>query len=195
MRHRKFPIIGDGAGVWSFLHVDGAAHATHLAIENKATGLYNIVDDEPAARFGPIQLGIPFLAGRGFAETDAKQPVAILNQTLARQLFGNENPIGRTILLPTATEVIGVVRDAATSGLDRHDGMFYRPLEDTFPPRLLIKARNSAEVGTALQALVQRGLVKSARGVITVLDREGLMVSAGHTYGVPEREYRRLLGR
>jgi predicted permease len=99
-------------------------------------------------------LGIPFLAGRGFADTDAKQPVAILNQTLARQLFGNENPIGRTILLPTATEVIGVVRDAATSGLDRHDGMFYRPLEDTFPPRLLIKARNSAEVGAALQAVV-----------------------------------------
>jgi CRP-like cAMP-binding protein len=51
-----------------------------------------------------------------------------------------------------------------------------------------------AGVTQALHALVQRGLVKSARGVITVLDREGLLECAGDSYGVPEREYRRLLG-
>jgi 2-alkyl-3-oxoalkanoate reductase len=48
VRERKFPIIGDGAGVWSFLHVDDAATATLLAIEHQACGVYNIVDDEPA---------------------------------------------------------------------------------------------------------------------------------------------------
>ena len=48
IRQRKFPLIGGGAGVWSFIHVDDAARATQLAIERGAPGIYNIVDDEPA---------------------------------------------------------------------------------------------------------------------------------------------------
>ncbi|MGH9140660.1 MAG: NAD-dependent epimerase/dehydratase family protein [Vicinamibacterales bacterium] len=48
VRQRKFPLIGSGAGVWSFIHVDDAARATQLAIERGAPGIYNIVDDEPA---------------------------------------------------------------------------------------------------------------------------------------------------
>jgi CRP-like cAMP-binding protein len=52
-----------------------------------------------------------------------------------------------------------------------------------------------AGVTEALHTLVKQGLVKSARGVITVLDREGLELSAGDSYGVPESEYRRLLGK
>jgi nucleoside-diphosphate-sugar epimerase len=48
VKQRKFPIMGDGAGVWSFIHVDDAANATRLAIERGGSGLYNIVDDEPA---------------------------------------------------------------------------------------------------------------------------------------------------
>jgi CRP-like cAMP-binding protein len=52
-----------------------------------------------------------------------------------------------------------------------------------------------AGVTQALSALVARGLVKSARGQITVLDRKGLEKTAGDSYGVPEAEYRRLLGK
>ena len=48
IRGRKFPLVGDGAGVWSFIHVDDAARATQLAIERGAPGVYNIVDDDPA---------------------------------------------------------------------------------------------------------------------------------------------------
>ena len=48
IRQRKFPLIGNGAGVWSFIHVDDAARATQLAIERGTPGIYNIVDDEPA---------------------------------------------------------------------------------------------------------------------------------------------------
>ncbi len=48
VRQRKFPLIGDGAGVWSFIHVDDAANATRLAIERGTPGIYNIVDDDPA---------------------------------------------------------------------------------------------------------------------------------------------------
>jgi len=48
VRQRKFPIVGNGAGVWSFIHIDDAARATVRAIEDAPAGLYNIVDDEPA---------------------------------------------------------------------------------------------------------------------------------------------------
>ena len=59
----------------------------------------------------------------------------------------------------------------------------------------LMLAVRRAGVTQALQALVKQGLVKAARGEITVLDRNGLEKSAGESYGVPEREYRRLLGK
>lgn len=48
VRKRRFPIVGTGAGVWSFIHVEDAARATQLAIEGTATGIVNVVDDEPA---------------------------------------------------------------------------------------------------------------------------------------------------
>jgi nucleoside-diphosphate-sugar epimerase len=55
---RKLPIIGDGAGVWSFVHVDDAATATLAAIRRGAPGVYNIADDEPA----PVATWLPELA-------------------------------------------------------------------------------------------------------------------------------------
>ncbi len=48
VRQRKFPIVGGGGGVWSFVHIDDAASATRLAIEQGPAGIFNIVDDEPA---------------------------------------------------------------------------------------------------------------------------------------------------
>ena len=45
---RRFPVVGDGAGVWSFVHVDDAASATVAALEGGRSGAYNVVDDEPA---------------------------------------------------------------------------------------------------------------------------------------------------
>jgi nucleoside-diphosphate-sugar epimerase len=58
LRKRRFPIIGDGAGVWSFVHIDDAAHATTVAVEQGAPGVYNIADDEPA----PVAEWLPELA-------------------------------------------------------------------------------------------------------------------------------------
>jgi nucleoside-diphosphate-sugar epimerase len=48
VRRRRFPVVGEGSGVFSFLHVDDAADATVAAVERGAPGIYNIVDDEPA---------------------------------------------------------------------------------------------------------------------------------------------------
>lgn len=49
VRKRRFPVIGSGAGLFSFIHVDDAADATVAAVEGGAPGVYNVVDDEPAA--------------------------------------------------------------------------------------------------------------------------------------------------
>ena len=48
IQKRKLPLIGDGTGVWSFIHYDDAADATVKAIESDATGVFQIADDDPA---------------------------------------------------------------------------------------------------------------------------------------------------
>src|SRR4051794_2673442 len=70
IRKRQFPIVGDGAGVWSFIHLDDAAAATVLALEQGATGVYNIVDDEPA----PVREWLPALAHALGAERPRRAP-------------------------------------------------------------------------------------------------------------------------
>jgi nucleoside-diphosphate-sugar epimerase len=58
VRKRAFPVVGNGAGLWSFVHIDDVAAATLAAIEHGGRGLYNIVDDEPA----PTSEWLPYLA-------------------------------------------------------------------------------------------------------------------------------------
>jgi 2-alkyl-3-oxoalkanoate reductase len=58
VRRRQFPIVGDGGGVMSFIHLDDAAAATVLALEHDGPAIYNIVDDEPA----PVREWLPVLA-------------------------------------------------------------------------------------------------------------------------------------
>jgi nucleoside-diphosphate-sugar epimerase len=48
LRKRKFPVVGRGTGVWSFIHIADAAAATVAATEHGQRGIYNVVDDEPA---------------------------------------------------------------------------------------------------------------------------------------------------
>jgi nucleoside-diphosphate-sugar epimerase len=66
VRKRRFPIVGDGGGVWSHVHIDDAAAATAIAVERGRPGVYNIVDDEPA----PVREWLPVLA----SALDAKPP-------------------------------------------------------------------------------------------------------------------------
>jgi nucleoside-diphosphate-sugar epimerase len=66
IRKRRVPVVGSGAGVWSFLHIDDAASATVQALDHGSPGVYNIVDDEPA----PVREWLPYLA----SELDAPPP-------------------------------------------------------------------------------------------------------------------------
>jgi nucleoside-diphosphate-sugar epimerase len=80
VRKRKFPIVGRGTGYFSWVHLDDAASATVLAVEQHATGLFNIVDDEPAR----VSEWLPYLA-----ECAGARPPMRLPTWLARLLAGD----------------------------------------------------------------------------------------------------------
>jgi nucleoside-diphosphate-sugar epimerase len=69
IRKRKFPVVGDGGGVWSFIHIADAAEATLAAVEHGSRGVYNVVDDDPA----PVAEWLPTLA----QTLGAKKPMRV----------------------------------------------------------------------------------------------------------------------
>ncbi|HVY96291.1 MAG TPA: NAD(P)-dependent oxidoreductase, partial [Solirubrobacterales bacterium] len=79
-RKRRFPVVGAGSGVFSFVHVDDAAAATAAALECGAPGAYNVVDDEPAR----VAEWLPALA----RELGAKPPMRV--PRLVGRLFAGE---------------------------------------------------------------------------------------------------------
>jgi nucleoside-diphosphate-sugar epimerase len=80
VRTRQFPLVGDGTGYSSWVHLDDAASATVLAVEQHAKGVFNIVDGEPA----PASQWLPYLA----ACAGAKRPMRV-PKWLARLLAGD----------------------------------------------------------------------------------------------------------
>ena len=70
VRRRQLPVIGGGGGVWSFVHTMDAARATVAAVTRGASGIYNVVDDEPAK----VSTWLPFLARAIGAKPPYKLP-------------------------------------------------------------------------------------------------------------------------
>jgi nucleoside-diphosphate-sugar epimerase len=79
VRRRLFPVVGGGTGYFSWVHLDDAASATVLAVEQHAQGVFNIVDDEPA----PVSQWLPYLAACAGAKPPRRLP-----RWLARWLAG-----------------------------------------------------------------------------------------------------------
>jgi nucleoside-diphosphate-sugar epimerase len=80
VRGRKVPIVGDGDGVWSLVHVADAAAATVLALERGESGVYNVADDDPA----PVREVLPVMAEALGAPPPRKVP------TWLAKLFAGE---------------------------------------------------------------------------------------------------------
>jgi nucleoside-diphosphate-sugar epimerase len=99
---RKFPLVGDGGGVWSFIHIGDAAEATVAAVERGHRGAYNIVDDEPAS----VAEWLPALA----QTLGAKRPVRV--PRFIGRLFAGEAGV------VTMTEVRGASNAKAKRELD-----------------------------------------------------------------------------
>lgn len=74
IRKRQFPLVGGGAAHTSWVHVDDAASATVLAVEQRAGGVFNIVDDDPAA----VSEWLPYLASRLGAKPPLRVPAWVL---------------------------------------------------------------------------------------------------------------------
>lgn len=87
VRRRRFPVVGKGTGVSSFLHVDDAVSATRAAIEGSIVGLYNVVDDDPA----PVADWLPALANAIGAKPPRKAP-----EWLARLFVGEHGVVMMT---------------------------------------------------------------------------------------------------
>jgi nucleoside-diphosphate-sugar epimerase len=101
IRKRQFPVVGNGGGITSFIHLDDAAVATVLALEVGAGGIYNIVDDDPA----PVREWLPVLADALGAKPPRRFP-----RWLAR-LFAGE------VAVMMATEARGASNTKAKSEL------------------------------------------------------------------------------
>jgi nucleoside-diphosphate-sugar epimerase len=106
IRRRKFPVVGNGAGVWSFIHIDDAAAATVAAVERGGTGIYNIVDDDPA----PVSEWLPALA-----EAAGAKPPRRIPAWLARLLAGD-----------AAVVMLNEVRGASNAKAKRELGLELR---------------------------------------------------------------------
>ena len=94
VRRRRFPIVGRGDGVFSFIHVDDAASATVVAAERGSPGIYNVVDDEPA----PLREWLPVYAEALGAKSPFRVPTFLARLVagsfaaiMATQLRGASN--------------------------------------------------------------------------------------------------------
>ncbi len=105
VRKRKMPILGEGTGVWSFIHISDAASATVAAVERGAPGIYNVTDDEPA----PVRDWLPVLA----EDLGAKPPMRM------------PSFLGRIIAGPGVFAMMNEIRGASNAKAKRELG--WRP--------------------------------------------------------------------
>jgi nucleoside-diphosphate-sugar epimerase len=105
IRKRRFPVVGNGGGVWSFIHIEDAADATVAAVEHGSRGIYNVVDDEPA----PVAEWLPAIA-----ESVGAKPPRRVPRWLGRLLAGE-----------VATVMMTEVRGASNAKAKRELG--WRP--------------------------------------------------------------------
>jgi len=106
VRAQGMPIVGDGRGVWPFVHVDDAAQATVTAMDKGIAGIYNIVDDDPS----PMSVWLPALA----AWLNAPEPPHL-----------DEETVGDPDFIYYGTKLRGASNQKAKDELDFHP----RPLE------------------------------------------------------------------
>ncbi len=98
IRKRRMPIIGDGAGVWSFLHIRDAAAATVAALEHGKPGVYNVVDDDPAS----VAEWLPLVAQAVGAKAPRRVPVWLgrlaageVGVSMMTQIRGSSNALAK----------------------------------------------------------------------------------------------------
>lgn len=82
LRRRLLPVVGDGGGIWSFIHIEDAARATVAALKADEVGTFQVVDDDPA----PVREWLPNLADAVGAKAPFRLPAAIARLVLPKHL-------------------------------------------------------------------------------------------------------------
>jgi predicted permease len=154
-------IIGDG-------HSGSTFHVSGRPVETEAV---RVQTNHVGANFFQT-LGIPILQGRGFDvhDTAASPKVAVVNRTLARQFFPNENPIGKTFEgdadeIKAPVEIVGIAADTRYADLrSETPPTFYLPYSQALGlGRMVVEIHTEAEPGSILS---------QARTVVASLDRD-----------------------
>lgn len=152
-------------GAWSAVRAEGAG----LADEELPSGSFRIVAP------GYFEaLGVPLVAGRTLQRTDGAdtEPVAVINESLARLAFGDADPVGRTLEVgrgdPDRLRVVGVVADVRQSAL-REEAWpeFYRPLAQRPTSRMYLVARGGEDTSATLAALQRTVREVDAQAVLS----------------------------
>jgi len=109
-------------------------------------------------------LRIPILVGRNFKAADASRPVVLINESMARRYWQIDSPVGRTIVMgQAAREIVGIVKNSYTVGLDQIEPMLYLPFTASPTSRLLLrttKMDSSKVVGATVARLDPRVRIK-----------------------------------
>ena len=83
LRRRRIPLVGSAGGIFSFAHVEDVASATARAIEGKQTGLFNVVDDDPA----PVREWLPYLAATVGTRAPLQLPGWLMRLVMPEHLY------------------------------------------------------------------------------------------------------------
>ncbi len=143
------PLLPGGGNATLYSRADGEV----LPVDKRATA--------PSHDVSPGYFktwGIPVLAGRDFDEHDTAdhQNVVLISQSGAKKVFGNENPIGKTLLVTssgTPCEIVGIVGDVRSRKVNEPDDMeFYRPwAQENFPfPTIVVRSNLREDAVTKL---------------------------------------------
>src|SRR6266496_4197676 len=143
------PLLPGGGNATLYSRADGEV----LPVDKRATA--------PSHDVSPGYFktwGIPVLAGRDFDERDIAdhQNVVLISQSGAKKVFGNENPIGKTLLVTssgTPCEIVGIVGDVRSRKVNEADDMeFYRPwAQENFPfPTIVVRSNLREDAVTKL---------------------------------------------
>jgi putative ABC transport system permease protein len=161
------------AGLATYLPLGGLDNSSSFLVEGRPplpVGMYNMARYRPASAGYFETIGIPVLRGRSFTPADtADSPwVIVINESMAREYWGGQDPIGRRLQFGAAETwrtVIGVVGDVRHEGLDAQTGPeMYMPMDQSFntesSPTLVV--RTALDTGAAAGEL---------RGVVAAIDR------------------------
>jgi len=143
---------------WTAMRLPGQTSARDQRVQvHQVTGAYFDI------------LAIPFVAGRNLTREDAVRPVAVLNETAARQLFASESAIGKPIVANNKQwEVVGIAKDAFTTDLSRVEPTIYWPMTGFFGVPQLLIGSTATQAQERIAAIV-RSLEPRARVVYAPL--------------------------